>query len=409
MIANHARHDFSLRGLAIRGIAAALLALSLTATAAAEMRPFSSWFKYGSEIDAAWDVTGDAAKPTIVSIRRKPAEKQSFEKRGAARRVLVLYPRPSSAYDIAITKILNVFDSKEMNADFTVINFDLNQARGKETIQFAEKNKFDLIFAMGSESTAWLYDNYRGGSIPVVSVCSKDPVELGQMKDYENGSQNNFAFTSLNMPVEVQLAYVMEFKPGLKNLAILVDSKNISAVQTQAEPIAARARKQGIQVFMGTVQNPLKANEELAQIIPDAVRTMQKSDFDLSNSVFLITGSTTVFREIRTINEKAGRVPVVSMIPEIVTAGRDTAVLAVGISFESNAHLAAVYGTDILSSRAKPGQLKVGIVSPPDIAISFMKAREIGMRVPFSFFETATFVYDYEGQPARMVGRKLNQ
>ena len=408
MIANHARHDFSLRGLAIRGIAAALLALSLTATAAAEMRPFSSWFKYGSEIDATWDVAGDAAKPMVVSIRRKSTENQSAQKRGAPRRVLVLYPRPSSAYDIAITKILNVFDSKEVNADFTVINFDLSQARGKETIQFAEKNKFDLIFAMGSESTAWLYDNYRGGSIPVVSVCSKDPVELGQMKDYESGSQNNFAFTSLNMPVEVQLAYVMEFKPSLKNLAILVDSKNISAVQTQAEPIAARARKQGIQVFMGTVQNPVKANEELAQIIPDAVRTMQKSDFDLSNSVFLITGSTTVFREIRTINEKAGRVPVVSMIPEIVTAGRDTAVLAVGISFESNAHLAAVYGTDILSGRAKAGQLKVGIVSPPDIAISFLKAREIGMRVPFSFFETATFVYDYEGQPARTIGRKSN-
>jgi len=396
------------RTFVVRGIVAALLALSLVAPAAAENRPFSFWFKYGSEIDTTWDVTGDAAKPMTVSIRRKSAEDQSVEKHGPRQNVLVLYPRSSSAYDIAITKILSVFASKEINADLTVINFELNQARGKETLQFAEKNKFDLIFAMGSESTAWLYDNYRGGAIPVVSVCSKDPVELGQMKDYENGSQTNFAFTSLNMPVEVQLAYVMEFKPGLKNLAILVDSKNISAVQTQAEPIAARARKQGIQVFMGTVQNPAKANEELAQIIPDAVRTMQKNDFDLSKSAFLITGSTTVFREIKTINEKAGRVPVISMIPEIVTAGRDTALLAVGISFESNAHLAAIYGTDILRGRAKPGQLKVGIVSPPDIAVSFLKAREIGMRVPFSLFETATFVYDYDGQLARPLSRKVN-
>jgi putative ABC transport system substrate-binding protein len=394
------------QNIAVRGIAAVVLVLSLTVTAAAEIRPFSSWFKYGSEIDATWDVKGDSAKPTEVSIRRKAADAQSADTRSAKRRVLVLYPRSSPAYDIAITKILSVFDSKEVNAEFTVINFELNQARGRETLQFVEKNKYDLIFAMGSESTAWLYDNYRGGAIPVVSVCSKDPVELGQMKDYESGSNINFAFTSLNMPVEVQLAYVMEFKPGLKNLAILVDSKNVSAVQTQAEPIAARARKQGINVFMGTVQNPAKSGEELAQIVPDAVRTMQKNDFDLSNSVFLITGSTTVFREIRTINEKAGRVPVVSMIPEIVTAGRDTAVLAVGISFESNAHLAAVYGTDILRGRAHPGRLKVGIVSPPDIAVSFLKAREIGLRVPFSFFETATFVYDYEGQPVRTIGRR---
>jgi putative ABC transport system substrate-binding protein len=408
MITDRTRHKFTLqRAFAVRGIVAALLALLLTAPAAAENRLFSSWFNYGSEVDATWDVAGDPAKPTIVSIRRKSTVDQLGETKGAIQHVLVIYPRPSSAYDIAITRILSVFAAKEINVDLTVINFELNQARGKEMLQFAEKNKFELIFAMGSESTAWLYDNYRSGTIPVVSVCSKDPVELGQMKDYDSGSQNNFAFTSLNMPVEVQLAYVKEFKPELKNIAILVDSKNISAVQTQAEPIAARARKEGIQVYMGTVQNPVKANEELAQIIPDAMRSMQKSDFDLSKSIFLITGSTTVFREIKIINEKAGRVPVVSMIPEIVTAGRDTAALAVGISFESNAHLAAVYATDILRGRAKPGQLKVGIVSPPDIAVSFLKAREIGLRVPFSLFETATYVYDYDGQLVRPSNRKV--
>jgi putative ABC transport system substrate-binding protein len=89
------------------------------------------------------------------------------------------------------------------------------------------------------------------------------------------------------------------------------------------------------------------------------------------------------------------------MIPEIVTAGEDTAVLATGISFESNAHLAAIYGADILTGRAKVGDLKVGIVSPPDIAISFLRARQIGMVVPFSFFEAASFIYDYDGLPVR--------
>src|SRR5439155_8213540 len=117
---------------------------------------------------------------------------------------------------------------------------------------------------------------------------------------------------------------------------------------------------------------------------------MRKNDPDLGNSVFLITGSTAVFREIHVIDANAAHVPVVSMIPEIVTTGADTAVLGIGISFESNAHLAAIYGADILFGRAKAGELKVGLVSPPDIAISFLKAREIGMRVPFSFFETAT-------------------
>jgi putative ABC transport system substrate-binding protein len=51
--------------------------------------------------------------------------------------------------------------------------------------------------------------------------------------------------------------------------------------------------------------------------------------------------------------------------------------------------------------------LKVGIVSPPDIAVSFLKSREIGMRVPFSFFESASFVYDYEGRAVRTIASKI--
>ncbi len=377
---------------------AALLACSAAAPARAEDRPFSGWFHYRAELDDRWTFAADPADPMRLSIRRKSANQS-----GPVRRVLVLYPRPSSAYDIAISTILGVLYAKEHNVEFTVINFELNNTRGRQAIDFAESNGFDLIFAMGSESTAWLHERYRGGAIPVVSVCSKDPVELGQMKDYDHGSGTNFAFTSLNVPVDVQMAYVKELKPDLRNIGVLVDSKNISAVQTQAEPISKYARLHGIGVVTVGVQDPKNAREELARMIPDAVRTMRKTDPDLSRSLFWLTGSTSVFREIHTINDAVGRVPVVSVVPEIVTEGPDTAVLGIGISFESNAHLAAVYADQILRGVVWPGDLKVGIVSPPDISISFMKARQIGMRVPFNFFESASFVYDYAGHAVRSV------
>src|SRR5947199_9259557 len=119
---------------------------------------------------------------------------------------------------------------------------------------------------------------------------------------------------------------------------------------------------------------------------------MRITDPNLSKSLFWLTGSTSVFREIHTINQNSDRVPVVSVIPEIVTAGADTAVLGIGISFESNAHVAAIYGANILSGRAKAGDLKVGVASPPDIAISFLRARQIGLRIPFYFFEGASFI-----------------
>jgi putative ABC transport system substrate-binding protein len=342
---------------------------------------------------------GDSYSLTIQRKEAGPVETR--------RRIFVLFPRRSSAYDVAMAQILQVFEEKNINADFTLVNFDNDHVRGRKAMQLADKSGFELVFSMGSQSTAWLWANYRGGALPVISVCSKDPVVLGQAQDYESGTGTNFAFTSLNMPIEVQMAYVLELKPNLKNLSILVNSQNISAVQTQAKPIADYARKRGIRVLDVEVEDPKHAGEELAYKVRDAVRTMRKNDPTLDSSVFWITGSTAVFREIRAINANSDRVPVLSVVPDVVKEGEDSAVLSIGISFQSNAHLAAIYGADVLAGRAKVGDLKVGIVSPPDIAINFLKAREIGLEIPFSFFESASFVYDYDGRIVRNNGKAV--
>lgn len=372
-----------------------LMLATVPAVRATDSQPYAKWFKLTADISHEWNVKGDSEKPLQVSI-------QSKNDQDPLRRVLVLYPRASSAYDISITQILQVFANKEINAEFLIINFELDDAKGKIALQQAEKNKFDLVFAMGSESAAWLYEKYRGGALPVVTVCSKDPVLLGQIKDYDSSSGSNFAFTSLNVPIDVQMAYVRDLRPDLKNIAILVDSKNKSAMDTQAKPVEAYAAKNGIKIVWGTVENPTNAREELAKIVPNAVAQMRSNDPDLSKSLFLITGSTSVFNEIRTINQYSDRVPVVSVIPEIVKAGSDSAVLGIGVSFESNGRLAGIYGAQALAG-AKVGSFKVGLISPPDMAINFLKAREIGLRVPFNFFEIASFVYDYEGKAVRSV------
>ncbi|MCH8076203.1 MAG: hypothetical protein IIC64_10320 [SAR324 cluster bacterium] len=44
------------------------------------------------------------------------------------------------------------------------------------------------------------------------------------------------------------------------------------------------------------------------------------------------------------------------------------------------------------------------MVSPPGIAINFNAARGIGLKIPFRFFETANFIYDYDGRIVRENG-----
>ena len=387
---------------AIALLAAPLVVGSLANFARADALPnYADWFGYDDEAMLEWNFIETPGTPWLVTIRRKGRMSPNPQ------RVMVVYPRASSAYDVAITKVLDVFAEKDMNVEFTVFNFAKTDSRGFEAIGMAESGAYDLIYSMGSESTAWLWDNYRGGALPVISVCSKDPVLLGQAEDYDQGSGTNFAFTSLNTPIEVQMQYLLELKPNLRNLAIMVDGQNISAMQTQADPIARYARRRGIQVFDVTVRNPQNAREELADLVGSTVDAMRRNDPTLDNSVFWITGSTAVFREIRTINANANRVPVLSVVPEVVAAGDDSAVLSIGVSFQSNAHIAAIYGADVLSGRIDVGDLEVGVVSPPDIAINFRKARSIGLNVPFAFLEGARTVYDYEGHPVRIDGKSL--
>jgi putative tryptophan/tyrosine transport system substrate-binding protein len=365
-------------------------------------QPYWSWFRYNASVLSTWKIEGDANDPNIV--RAKP---QRLGLATATRKVLVAYPRASSAYDTSITKIFNVFEDKLLDAEVTIINFKLDDAKGKELLKIAESEGYDLILSMGSEATAWLWTHYKNGKLPVVSVCSKDPVVLGQSPGYDLGSGTNFAFTSLNMPMDVQMAYVNDLKPKLRNLAILVDSKNLSAVETQAKPVIEYAKKRGIRVMELAVNNPANAQEELTKLVSAAAAQMQRNDPDLKNSLFWLTGSTSVFKEIETINRFAGRIPVVAVVPEIVREGDNTASVSIGISFESNAHLAAIYSVDILAGRAKAGQLRVGVVSPPDIALSFRKIRDIGMTVPLSMFEAAGTIYDYEGRAVRVDGANV--
>ncbi|MGI9435994.1 MAG: ABC transporter substrate-binding protein, partial [Geminicoccaceae bacterium] len=319
----------------------------------------AGWFRHKENITGAWTFSENAAEPDHVMV------KSTVSGKGKPKRVLVLYPKRSSAYDIAMSKILDVFASKNMAIEFQIINFGNNDGRGAAVLDLVEEEKFDLIFSMGSQSTAWLHQYYRNGDTPVVTVCSKDPVALGHINDYDSGSGTNFAFTSLNMPTEVQVAYLMDFMPGLKNLGILVARNNISAVRTQAKPMQEAIGAKGINAIYLAIHNPAEAKDELKKLIDDALVEMRKTDPSLGHSMFWITGSTSVFREIESINRHAGPVPVLSAVPEVVQAGDNSAVMSIGISFESNGYLAAVYGYDVIMGNAAVGNLKVGIVSPP--------------------------------------------
>lgn len=362
----------------------------------------SDWFKLHDEALQSWEVTVPDGydDQRVVVVPKEPMVKPDYK-------IMVIYPRRSSAYDVAITTILQHFHGKSINVEFVIANFGKDYLKGAQLVSEAQRDQFSLIFAMGSETVDWLHSTHGDIQTPVVTVCAKDPVQLNQMPDYDVGSGTNFAFTSLNLRLDVQLEYLRELKPDLKNIGIMVDMNNSSAVETQAKPLEEAARQLGWNVFRVAVTQANQAREQLEMLLPATVEKMRLTDPNLTNSIFWITGSTSVFREIETISELNQGVPVLAEVPEVVQAGLESAVLSIGVSFYSNAQLAAVYGTEILNGNASPGALPVGVVSPPDIAINFLRARTDGLKIPFSFFEASSFVYDPQGNLVRVRGRDV--
>ncbi len=362
----------------------------------------ADWFKLDAATLEHWRPSLPDAQDVdqLLLQRRQDAA-------GPLQTVLVIYPRKSSAYDVAMNTLLENFAARPLNLQFLAVNFRNDPERGRRLIAQAQREKHALIYAMGSETVDWLYGAHRDIKIPVVTVCAKDPVQLGQMPDYETGSGSAFAFTSLNLQLDVQIEYLQELLPDLKNLAILVDARNVSAVETQSWPIMRALRGMGVNAFEVSVTEPEQARRQLHDLVPAALERMRASDPQLAHSAFWITGSTSVFAEIDAISQLAGKAPVLAVVPEVVRAGPGSAVLSIGVSFESNAQLAAVYGANILSGRSRPAEMKVGVVSPPDIAINFQRAREIGLKIPFGFFEAASYIYDAEGRPARLLGSSV--
>ncbi len=366
----------------------------------------ASWLKVEAEVFEVWtseEISSERVRFTMADGAQSAGD---ISGSSANKKVLFIFPKKSSAYNTALSTSLRVFADRGIFPEIEVVLMEKDNNKRLEVIAAAEAEEVDLIFATGSSSAKFAFKNYWGGRIPVVTICAKDPVMLGQMPTYNVGSGSNMAFTSLNVPVGLQGKYLKELKPNLRNVAVLFANENKSAIKTQYEPLVAWGKENGVNV-LGVGVSQKHAAGELAEVVPSAVEKMRLTDSTLKESIFWITGSTSVFREIATVNAHSSTVPVLSVVPDVVQAGNDTAVMSIGVGFQSNAQLAAIYGVNVLTGKTRVGDLPVGLVEPPDIAISFLKAREIGMKVPFSFLERASTIYGNSGVIARSKGKNL--
>lgn len=388
----------------IAGLALVMCLCGAVAGEARAARPVLDWLEFDSRVKSAYSIAanpGDTARLTAAPTWSKEAK---------PRRVLLLLPFASvTAYSVSVDTIVATFREEGVAARFEIWLYDRDPTIAAEAVAWAEANSVDLIMPVGSDATEYLHKTYRSGRIPVVTSASKDPVLLGQMPDYHSGSGTDIAYTSNTVPVRLFVSYLRQLLPTLRVVAVLYDLSNRSAVETQVTPLHALAAEMGITVLDVPVRDAGHAKADLERGMITAADTMAGLDPDFASSAWIVTGSTSVYREIALIDRLGGRVPVVSMLPDVVQSGEASAAVSIGVNQSTAVQLAAHYAIDVLTGKAKVGELPVGVISPPDIAISFRAARRIGLKIPFRFLEAATFVYDYDGRQVLAFGQRVGR
>lgn len=365
--------------------------------------PGPTWLKLYSRALANWTLAPDSTDGTRFTL----TPRAGAGTRLPTKRVLVLFYKPSSAFDVGMSKILEVTAAKQKPIVFTLLYFKENPALGHQALDFAIARHFDLVAPIGSDAAQFVHDTFQNGPIPSLALMMKDPVLMGWVKDYQHGSGANMAYNSGAVSIDVQMAYLEQFTAQVENIAVLYATTSPSTIEAQVRPLKAYAQQHQLSVLDVAVTDDAQARAQLAAKMAVALAAMAKRDPSRQRSIFLVTGVTSVFDNIATIATNAGGLPVFSMYPNVVQAGTASALFSAGVTYENTAYLAAIYLEKILYQHAKPGDLKVGVVSPPDLAVNFLKARQIGLKVPFTFFEKAGYVYDDQGKPVRSNGENV--
>lgn len=352
------------------------------------------WLTIDESLKETWSITTGTEEFEGKVFRSNESENVQYK-------ILILCSKKSSSYILAFNKLLEVVGGRFPNTEFIFYNFNKNEDRASEIVTYEADNDITMIVAMGSEAMIFSAENLSSSDIPVVTCINKDPVLLGYVDDYKNGSGTNIAYTSVNVPLNVNIEWLLKFKPNLKSMTILYDPDHSSVVKSEVLPLMEYLKDSGVFFYDGAIKSGESIEEDIAITMKKGIDFMEENDPGLDNSLFWLTSSTNIFSKMEVIAKQAGNVPVASSVPNTVNSTEDSAMLAFGIDRRNSANLAALYILEILTGNSSPGELPVGVVTPPDISISFFAASKVGERIPFEIFENASFVYGYDGRKLR--------
>jgi putative ABC transport system substrate-binding protein len=250
---------------------------------------------------------------------------------------------------------------KEPLTKFIIAKAGANKAKAMELVRNFAAAKMDLIFTLGTSITIPVSREIK--DVPIVFSVIYDPIAAGIARDWKS-SGNNTTGVSSKLPMSKLMDVLKEFTP-VTRLAVLYTpgEHNSETAVKDLQAIQAEYRIKVIPV-------PLTKKEEVAQILPEVIRT---------TDAIYVTGSNLVDGQISQIVDmanKAGRVTI-SHLEDLVEKG---VLLGICVDTYSMGRLAGSKAVKILRG-ARPSSIPIETMKEYDLIINMKTAQAGAFRI----------------------------
>jgi putative tryptophan/tyrosine transport system substrate-binding protein len=218
-------------------------------------------------------------------------------------------------------------------------------------------------------------------TIPIAFLVGDDPVRLGIVTSFSRPGGNMAGiniFTSELAAKRMEL--LRELVPRAARVAVLANSANVAATETQLKEVDAAARAMGLQMQIH--------NDNTSAEIDAAFETMSRERPD---AVYVTTSSFLNGRRLQLAQLAAfHRLPAIYGLREYVEAG---GLMSYGPNIVDGYRQVGIYTGRILKS-TKPADLPVVQSSKFELVINAQTARMFGLTVPPTLIATADEVIE---------------
>ena len=262
----------------------------------------------------------------------------------------------------------------EPNVKFTVGNAGGNKAKAAELASKFAAGKMDMVIAHGTTAAVAVAKEIK--DVPVVFSMVYDPIGAKIAEDWKSSGNNTTGASSM-VPMSRLVDTLKRLAP-VKKLAVLytpgeknseIQLKELQAVQGDSQ--------------VKIVPVPLTRNEEVAQIIPEVVGTV--------DAIYL-SGSNVVGEMAATIVNLATKAKVITVahLDDLVAKG---ALLGVCANPSEVGRLAGKKAANVLKG-SKPSSIPIEPLKKLDVIVNMKTAKAGQIQVPPKFLKSATKVIE---------------